>query len=376
MSKQKINQEKSVVPNHRPRNVGATVLTRIKALGIGQKMQDLPEELWHESFRYYVKEDPNRKGGPNLRLIRLDPDQPSLTVTGYIYNKFVHPFEDRFITPREAARLQGFPDTLEFKGTLTSVQQQVGDAVPIELGEALFRSLKKFVQMIYPDVYSLPAISLFSGAGGLDVAAHNVRHEGSPFWKTIASVEIENDRCETLKGFFGDNIKIFNNDVKNLMADDVLKSCFQKKSDIWLVYGGPPCQSFSQAGKQRGTHDPRGSLIFEFLRFVKDISPPLFMMENVSNLKGIAKGELFKDILKEIDNMGYVVDHRVLNSAFYGNAQKRQRLIVFGTKREIGKYATLPMPTHSKQGDLFGTPRFKTVREAFHGLPLADAFHP
>ncbi|NJL56989.1 hypothetical protein HC928_18930 [bacterium] len=47
--------------NHRPRKVGTLVLARIKALGIGQKMQDLPEELWHDSFRYYVKEDPNRK---------------------------------------------------------------------------------------------------------------------------------------------------------------------------------------------------------------------------------------------------------------------------------------------------------------------------
>ncbi|MCA9959226.1 MAG: DNA cytosine methyltransferase, partial [Anaerolineales bacterium] len=94
------------VYNHEPRKVGVDVQRRINALKIGQKMQDLPEELWHDSFRYYVKEDPDRKGGPNLRLIRLDPKEPSLTVTGYIFNKFVHPYEDRFITPREAARLQ------------------------------------------------------------------------------------------------------------------------------------------------------------------------------------------------------------------------------------------------------------------------------
>jgi len=68
--------------NHEPRKVGINVQRRINALKIGQKMQDLPEELWHDSFRYYVKEDPNRKGVPNLRLIRLDPSKPSLTVTG------------------------------------------------------------------------------------------------------------------------------------------------------------------------------------------------------------------------------------------------------------------------------------------------------
>ncbi|MCZ7672249.1 MAG: hypothetical protein M5U34_36560 [Chloroflexi bacterium] len=94
--------------NHVPRTVGIDVQRRINALKIGQKMQDLPEELWHESFRFYVKEDTTRKGGPNLRIIRLDPEQPSLTVTGYIFNKFVHPYENRFITPREAPDYKDF----------------------------------------------------------------------------------------------------------------------------------------------------------------------------------------------------------------------------------------------------------------------------
>jgi site-specific DNA-cytosine methylase len=57
-----------------------------------------------------------------FRLLRLDPGKPSLTVTGFIFNKFVHPYENRFISAREAARLQGFPDDIEFKGSLTSTQ--------------------------------------------------------------------------------------------------------------------------------------------------------------------------------------------------------------------------------------------------------------
>ena len=85
----------TAIHNHIARRVGPDVQRRIDALKIGQKMQDLPEELWHASFRFYVKEDPNRKGGPNLRMIRLHPDRPSLTVTAYIFNKFVHPYEDR-----------------------------------------------------------------------------------------------------------------------------------------------------------------------------------------------------------------------------------------------------------------------------------------
>lgn len=83
----------SKITNHYTRNVGMQVQERINHLGIGQKMQDLPEHLWHESFRYYVKEDPSRQGGPNLRMIRLDPNKPSLTVTAFIFNKFVHPLK-------------------------------------------------------------------------------------------------------------------------------------------------------------------------------------------------------------------------------------------------------------------------------------------
>jgi hypothetical protein len=73
----------AMIAKHIPRKVGPEVQRRIDALRVGQKMQDLPEELWHPSFRYYLKEDPNRKGGPNLRMIRLDPERPSLNAADY-----------------------------------------------------------------------------------------------------------------------------------------------------------------------------------------------------------------------------------------------------------------------------------------------------
>lgn len=359
--------------NHQTRKCGELVQARIDALGIGQKMQDLPEELWHKSFRYYVKDDPNRKGGPNLRMIRLDPNKPSLTVTGYVFNKFVHPYENRFITPREAARLQGFPDDLEFKGSLSSVQRQIGDAVPIELGEALFKSLLDFAETIAPQSKALAALSLFSGSGGLDIAAKAVTGAHGAIWDTLACVENDQDRCETLSGYFHDELRVFQDDIQNLNAEALLQQLNKSKEDIWLVYGGPPCQSFSQAGKQRGTRDPRGDLIFEFLRFVEEISPPLFLMENVANLKGIAKGQLLRDILDQMEALGYNVVYRVLNAAHYGTAQRRKRLILLGTRKDIGSTAAMPEASHAESGDLFGTPPFKTVAEAFADLPpIAD----
>jgi DNA (cytosine-5)-methyltransferase 1 len=354
--------------NHEARKVGLEVQRRINALGIGQKMQDLPEELWHESFRYYVKQDPNRKGGPNLRIIRLDPNQPSLTVTGYIFNKFVHPYENRFITAREAARLQGFPDELEFKGTRTSVQKQIGDAVPIELGEAIFGSLLETFTQGWPEQKTFAALSLFSGAGGLDVAAERVSHEGRRI-KTFACVEIVKERCKTLRGYFGQRLQVFHKDITTINAEFVLNTCGYSKKDVWLVYGGPPCQSFSQAGKQKGTHDPRGKLIFEFLRFVDEISPPFFMMENVSNLKGIDKGRLLEQVLREIDKLGYHISYRLLTATDYGSPQKRRRLIFLGSKKELSIKAKLPDPTHGNPNSLFKLQPIKSVADAFAGLP-------
>jgi len=355
--------------NHQPRKVGVDVQRRINALKIGQKMQDLPEELWHDSFRYYVKEDPDRKGGPNLRLIRLDPSKPSLTVTGYIFNKFVHPYEDRFVTPREAARLQGFPDELEFKGTLTSVQRQVGDAVPVQLGRAVFESLMEALVKTQPGKKQFSALSLFSGAGGFDIAAEQANHYSGATLHPFACVEIGKDRCDTLKGYFGNSAKIFQTNIRDVVSEDLLQTCGLAREQVDVVYGGPPCQSFSQAGKQKGTRDLRGDLIFEFIRIVSEICPPFFIMENVSNLKGIDKGRLLQQIAAEMELIGYSVQYRVLTATNYGSPQRRRRLIFIGTRHDISVKAQLPEPTHGNGRSLFPLQPVNTVEDAFAGLP-------
>lgn len=357
--------------NHIARQVGSAVQERIDALKIGQKMQDLPEHLWHKSFRFYVKEDPTRKGGPNLRMIRLDPNKPSLTVTGYIFNKFVHPYENRFITPREAARLQGFPDELEFKGTLGSTQLQVGNAVPIHLGRAVFEAVLAHAKRVSPEIDRFYALSLFSGAGGLDIAASKAALSNAR-WHTYASIELDKDSCDTLRSYSHHHSYVINDSVYNI-ADAAKMSAALGigKSDVSLVYGGPPCQAFSQAGKQRGIDDPRGQLIGEFLRYVEQLSPRYFVMENVAGLAGISNGKLLQNILFEMQRLGYNVDYRLLNAADYGAPQLRKRLIFVGTKYEFGK-ALLPVSTHSSKTSLFASYPYLTVGEAFQGLPMCN----
>ena len=350
--------------NHVARQVGEAVQRRIDTLKIGQKMQDLPEELWHESFRYYVKEDPNRKGGPNLRMIRLDPKRPSLTVTGYIYNKFVHPYENRFISVREAARLQGFPDDIKFEGALGSVQLQVGNAVPAPLARAVFTQLACHAKANGYDG-KLSAFSLFSGAGGMDIGA-----EQSGGIDARVALEYWKDACDTLRGYFKDRLSVVQESILDV-ADPL--EMWKRYSGLEgfpdIVYGGPPCQAFSQAGKQKALDDDRGRLIFEFLRFVESLKPAYFVMENVSNLRGVGGGELYQNILDKMNALGYEVTVAPLLAADFGAAQLRVRLFFVGVKRPL-RHFEMPEPTHSDEQGLFSTESYLTVGDVFAGLPI------
>jgi DNA (cytosine-5)-methyltransferase 1 len=359
-----------MISNHIARSVGSVVQQRIDLLGIGQKMQDLPEELWHDSFRFYVKEDPTRQGGPNLRMIRLDPARPSLTVTGYIFNKFVHPFENRFITVREAARLQGFSDAHRFEGTLTSTQQQVGNAVPVPFAEAMFKSVLQDARKLGFNNNRLTAFSLFSGAGGLDMGAEQAEHNNLQI-RTKVALDKWLDVCKTLQRYYGSRTEIVCNDI-SLIGNPM--QCWRELSGETdppdIVYGGPPCQAFSQAGKQKGVIDDRGTLIFEFLRFVGALRPSFFVLENVSNLKGIGKGVLYQQILDQIQEQGYNVSVATLLAADFGAPQLRKRIIFFGCRNDIG-HLSIPTPTHCEKPSLFDLP-YLTVGEVFHGLPEAQ----
>lgn len=367
LNKTSNSKSSCIVANHIARRVGSDVQRRIDALKIGQKMQDLPEDLWHDSFKFYVKHDPNRQGGPNLRMIRLDPDKPSLTVTGYVFNKFVHPYENRFITVREAARLQGFPDDLKFEGTLTSTQLQVGNAVPVPLAKAVFEHLAHQARSLGFKNRSLKALSLFSGAGGMDIGAHL-----TGCIETRVSLDSWSDACATLRGFFRESVCVVEQDISTV--EDPLLLWQNASSEVDkpdLLFGGPPCQAFSQAGKQRGLQDDRGGMIYEFLCFVEHLQPPFFVMENVSNLKGIGGGKLYQEILQRMVNLGYNVSSGILLATDFGTPQLRRRLFFLGCQKDVGSIS-LPLPTHSPELELFRLLPYVTVGEAFVDLPEAE----
>lgn len=166
------------------------------------------------------------------------------------------------------------------------------------------------------------AISLFSGAGGMDVG---IQEAG---FNVLAANELNTDACNTLRINHSSTHIIEGN-----IEDKLKEISFYQGVD--LVFGGPPCQGFSVAGKM-DVSDPRSKLIFTFLDVVKLVQPKAFIMENV---KSLATLEKFEDIRnKYLDvarSLGYTVSVIVLNAKDYGVPQSRERVFFIGLKEKI-----------------------------------------
>src|SRR5690606_22343115 len=140
---------------------------------------------------------------------------------------------------------------------------------------------------------SFNAVSLFAGGGGLDLGF------SAAGFDIIYSTDIDFHSCETLRlnqerKPFLKNHPVECDDIKNLDTNRVLEKA---KKDIHFVIGGPPCQAFSVFGKRKGLDDPRGNLVYEYARLINEIQPAGFLFENVSGLRTIHDGELYKQLI-------------------------------------------------------------------------------
>lgn len=137
-----------VPADHVTRALKGDALERARALQQGQTMRDLPESLWHESYRRRANRrvmdgvPTERRGGAPAGLRRLEANAPSKAITGGAPSEFLHPIEDRHLTLRECARLQTFPDDFVFEGTRSERARQIGNAVPPLLGETIAAALR------------------------------------------------------------------------------------------------------------------------------------------------------------------------------------------------------------------------------------------
>lgn len=186
------------------------------------------------------------------------------------------------------------------------------------------------------------AISLFSGAGGLDLGAEQAGYA------IRASVEYDRDAAETLRANFP-NSAILERDIKTLSAHEILDAAELNPGEAELLIGGPPCTPFSKSGnwleyKRKGL-DPEASLLDHYLRVLAETQPRTFLLENVYGLAYRNHNATWlSSLLKAARRLGYHVDHRVLLAADYGVPQRRQRLFVLGSKDVAPVF---PTPTHS-----------------------------
>lgn len=176
---------------------------------------------------------------------------------------------------------------------------------------------------------SYNAISLFSGLGGDSLG---LKKAGC---KVIAYNEIDNVFCKSHDKNFPDCEKIQENntnDITKISDETILK--YNGKVDI--IFAGFPCQGFSNAGKKMD-NDPRNTLFREFLRFARLSQPTMIIGENVKGLlsRKTSSGEPYIDVIvSEFKNLDYDVEFKVLKTDKYGVPQKRERLIIIGTKKD------------------------------------------
>ena len=235
----------------------------------------------------------------------------------------------------------------------------------------------------------LKVISLFSGAGGLDIGLEQAGYE------TISCIENDIHCRETLRfnrpnwKLFEENQKLENGkliprepgDIREIGVEELLELSGVKRGETSLVVGGAPCQPFSNIGKKKGKEDEKnGDLFLEFVRIVKGVDPQAFIFENVAGITQSKHSSVIKYMIEQFSGSGYGLSYTTLNAADYGVAQKRIRFFLIGIKGV--DVPAFPLPTHFKNekawnvftNDIHPKPKYspkkwRSVKDVFDSLP-------
>lgn len=206
-------------------------------------------------------------------------------------------------------------------------------------------------------------VSLFSGAGGLDLGLIHAGHE------IVWANDFDADAVATYKHNIGDHIVLA--DISAIDSATI--------PDCDVVIGGFPCQGFSQANRLRFEDDDRNKLYLEFLRVVRDKRPAYFLAENVRGILSLAGGKAIEKIEADFAAAGYRVQIKLFNVADFGVPQMRQRVIIAGTRRDLAVEANFAFPeaTHCKPADAarLGLLPWVTIGSALQDVPDPDNPH-
>lgn len=228
----------------------------------------------------------------------------------------------------------------------------------------------------------LPVVSLFSGAGGLDLAVERADAEpltssdtGNGLLRVSVATDYNDPALETLRANF-QGVKTLTGDIRTVSSEEILATAGLRPMEPVLVIGGPPCTPFSKSGfwleQKRESRDPNASLLDEYVRVVRETKPEAFILENVQGLTYKTHKAQFDRLLKGLGELGYNPQWQVLLAADYGVPQLRRRVFVVG--RRDGEKFEFPEPTHSgwtEHTRIFDTSKLPhvTAAQAFAGLP-------
>lgn len=209
-------------------------------------------------------------------------------------------------------------------------------------------------------------LGLFSGGGGLDLGF------SAAGFNTVLSSDIDAHSCKTLaqnqgKQPYLSNHPVLCEDINNLSYKSIRKEIGTK--DVDFIIGGPPCQAFSVFGKRKGLEDPRGNLVYEYARLIKEIEPEGFLFENVAGLKTIHDGTLYSELFDTLSIGGkYAISAHEYEVAEFGIPQFRRRVFFIGTK--ANKSIPQMEPTHTPPNSVFNAHKpFNTVSKILVDLP-------
>ncbi len=186
---------------------------------------------------------------------------------------------------------------------------------------------EEYVVVNSPD--KLKVVSLFSGAGGMDLGFINSGFE------IIWANDFFQEAVDSYRKNIGKHM--IYGDITKISSDDIPDG-----ADV--IIGGFPCQGFSVANTRRSMEDKRNFLYREMLRVIKDKNPKFFVAENVKGILSIEKGKVFEMIKSDFESLGYEVEAHILNAAEYGVPQARERVVIIGNR--IGVKNPFPVKTH------------------------------
>jgi len=178
-------------------------------------------------------------------------------------------------------------------------------------------------------------VSLFSGAGGMDIGFDKAG------FHTIWANEYDKTISPSFRQYFP-NTAFDGRSISDIPNSDI-------PEEATGVIGGPPCQSWSEAGARRGDRDPRGKLFYEYIRVIDHVRPLFFVAENVHGLIHSRNLSAFLNIVEMFRDIGYKVSWKLLRASDYGVAQDRERVFVVGYDDRLQKTFEFPTPKKKKK---------------------------